>query len=120
WGKVAATGVRRKIEDVREQPDFTPVPGVDVEPEAMLVVPMIRKGTIFGVISLSRLERHVFTDHELRILSVFCAHASLSMQVSRMQAESSRRLHEEQALGELVSTMARALSVDETLSAIGR
>src|SRR5450755_3914717 len=43
WGKVAATGVRRKIDDVRSDPDFAPVPGVDVEPEAMLVVPMIRK-----------------------------------------------------------------------------
>ena len=89
WGKVATTGVRRKIEDVRDDPDFEPVPGVDVEPEAMLVVPMIRKGTIFGVISLSRLERRVFTAHELRILSVFCSHASLSMQVSRCTSRTS-------------------------------
>ena len=66
WGKVAATGVRRKIDDVREDPEFVPVPGVDLEPEAMLVVPMIRKAQIFGVISLSRFERRVFTEHELR------------------------------------------------------
>ena len=120
WGKVVATGVRRKIDDVCDDPDFVPVPGVDVEPEAMLVVPMIRKATIFGVISLSRLDRRVFTEHELRILAVFCSHASLSMQVSRMQAESMRRLRGEQALGELLSTMAHSLSVDETLTAIGR
>jgi ligand-binding sensor protein/GAF domain-containing protein/sugar diacid utilization regulator len=120
WGKVAATGVRRKIDDVRSDPDFAPVPGVDVEPEAMLVVPMIRKATIFGVISLSRLERRVFTEHELRILAVFCSHASLSMQVSRMNAQSTRRLREEQALSELLSTMAHDLSVGETLAAIGR
>ena len=82
----SATGVRRKIDDVRNDPDFEPVPGIDLEPEAMLVVPMIRKGTIFGVISLSRLDRRVFTDHELRILAVFCSHASLSLQVARMQA----------------------------------
>ena len=120
WGKVGATGVRRKIDDVRQDPDFVPVPGVDVEPEAMLVVPMIRKGTIFGVISLSRLERSVFTEHELQVLAVFCSHASLSMQVSRMQTESRSRLREEHALGELLSTMAHGLSVDETLAAIGR
>jgi ligand-binding sensor protein/putative methionine-R-sulfoxide reductase with GAF domain len=105
-GKVAATGVRRKIEDVRDDPDFEPVPGVDVEPEAMLVVPMIRKGTIFGVISLSRLERRVFTDHELRILAVFCSHASLSLQVSRMHQQSMQRLREEQALAALLSALA--------------
>jgi len=119
WGKVATTGVRRKIDDVRDDPDFVPVPGVDLEPEAMLVVPMIRKTTIFGVISLSRLERRVFTEHELRILAVFCSHASLSIQVSRMHSQSMRRLREEQALGELLSTMAQGLSVDETLTAIG-
>ncbi len=120
WGKVAATGVRRRIEDVREDPDFEPVPGVDLEPEAMLVVPMIRKGTIFGVISLSRFERRVFTDHELRILAVFCSHASLSMQVSRMHQQSMRRLQEEQALGELLGALANGPGVEETLAAIGR
>lgn len=120
WGTVAATGVRRKIDDVRQEPDFAPVPGVDVEPEAMLVVPMIRKGAIFGVMSLSRLARRVFTEHELRILAVFCSHASLSIQVSRMHAQSTRRLREEHALGELLATMAHDLSVDETLTAIGR
>jgi ligand-binding sensor protein/sugar diacid utilization regulator/transcriptional regulator with GAF, ATPase, and Fis domain len=119
-GKVAATGVRRKIDDVRQDPDFEPVPGVDVEPEAMLVAPMIRKGTIFGVISLSRLERRVFTEHELRILAVFCSHASLSLQVSRMQLESTRRLREEQTLGELLSALATGPGVEETLAAIGR
>ena len=120
WGKVAATGVRRKIEDVRDDPDFEPVPGVDVEPEAMLVVPMIRKGTIFGVISLSRLERRVFTEHELRILSVFCSHASLSMQVSRMYVQDLSRLREQQALGDLLGAMTPGLNADETLMAIGR
>ena len=120
WGKVAVTGVRRRIEDVREDPDFDPVPGVDLEPEAMLVVPMIRKGTIFGVISLSRFERRVFTDHELRILAVFCSHASLSMQVSRMHQQGLRRLREEQALGELLGALAHGPGVEETLAAIGR
>jgi ligand-binding sensor protein/sugar diacid utilization regulator/transcriptional regulator with GAF, ATPase, and Fis domain len=119
-GKVAATGLRRKIDDVRADPDFEPVPGVEVEPEAMLVVPMIRKGVIFGVISLSRLERRVFTEHELRILAVFCSHASLSMQVSRMHQQSMRRLREEQAMGELLGALTQGLSVEETLSAIGR
>ncbi len=87
WGTVVATGVRRKIDDIRSDPDFEPVPGIDLEPEAMLVVPMIRKATIFGVISLSRLDRRVFTEHELRILAVFCSHASLSMQAADAGAE---------------------------------
>jgi ligand-binding sensor protein/sugar diacid utilization regulator len=119
-GKVAATGVRRKIDDVRDDPDFEPVPGVDLDPEAMLVVPMILKGTIFGVISLSRLERGVFTDHELRVLAVFCSHASLSLQVSRMHNENMQRLREEQALGELLSALAQSPGVEETLGAIAR
>jgi ligand-binding sensor protein/sugar diacid utilization regulator/GAF domain-containing protein len=120
WGKVAATGARRRIDDVRDDPDFVPVPGVDLEAEAMLVVPMIRKDQIFGVISLSRFERRVFTEHELRVLAVFCSHASLSMQVARLDAQSAKRLREERALGELLSTMAHGLSVEETLVAIGR
>jgi sugar diacid utilization regulator/GAF domain-containing protein len=120
WGKVAATGVRRKIDDVRADPDFVPVPGVDLEPEAMLVVPMIGKGQIFGVMSLSRFGRQRFTEHELRVLAVFCSHASLSVQVARLSSESARRLREEQALSELLSKMARDLSITETLTVIGR
>ena len=121
WGKVAATGVRRKIDDVREDPDFEPVPGVDLEPEAMLVVPMIRKGTIFGVISLSRFERRVFTEHELRILAVFCSHASLSMQVSRMHlAEHAEGCARSRRSASCSAALAHGPGVEETLAAIGR
>ena len=63
----------------------------------------------------------VFTEHELRILAVFCSHASLSMQVSRMQAQSMRQA----ARGAGARRAAwrarpRAVSVEETLAAIGR
>lgn len=59
-------------------------------------------------------------EHGLRIVAVFCSHASLSVQVPTVQAQSMKRLREERALGELLSTMAVGLSVEEALTAIGR
>jgi ligand-binding sensor protein/GAF domain-containing protein len=119
-GGVAAAGVKRRVDDVRDQPDFEPIPGLDLEPEAMLAVPMMDEERLRGVITLSRLERRTFTDHELSILGVFASQASVAIQRSQLQSESSRRLEEERALAGLLRALTRPLTVRETLTEIGR
>lgn len=119
-GGVAASGVKRRVDDVRDQPDFEPIPGLDLEPEAMLAVPMMDEQRLRGVITLSRLERRTFTDHELSILGVFASQASVAIQRSQLQSESSRRLEEERALAGLLRALTRPLTVRETLAEIAR
>jgi ligand-binding sensor protein/GAF domain-containing protein len=119
-GGVAASGVKRRVDDIRDEPDFEQVPGLDLEPEAMLAVPMLDEERLRGVITLSRLERRTFTDHELSILGVFASQASVAVQRAALQTESSRRLDEERALAGLVRAMTRQLTLRETLAETAR
>jgi ligand-binding sensor protein/sugar diacid utilization regulator/GAF domain-containing protein len=118
-GQGALGGPGRRFSDVTHEPDFEPIPGVPVEPESALVAPMIYKGTVSGVIVLSRFERRTFTDHELQVLDVFSAQASVSVQVAKLGSDNAQRLREERAFGRLQLAMAppRA-TIDAILAAV--
>ncbi len=119
-GNVAATRTARRSDEISCEPDFVAVDGLDSEPESMLVAPIVDKGELFGVVALSRLEQRVFTDHELSILTVFASQASVALQRSKLQAESTRRLTEERALADLLRAMTGQLTLAETLTEIAR
>jgi len=114
-GTAALGGAGRRFLDITREPDFEPIPGVPVEPESALVMPMIYKGTVSGVIILSRFERRTFTDHELRVLDVFSSQASVSIQVSRLASENAQRLREERAFGRLRLAMAPHTRVESIM-----
>ena len=108
-GKAAVDEAGRRFTDVTQDPDFEHIPGVPLEPESLLVVPMTYRGVTSGAIALSRFERRVFSDHDLRVLRVFSAQASVAVQVSRLGGDRARRLREEQAMGRLLrATTARS------------
>jgi ligand-binding sensor protein/sugar diacid utilization regulator len=115
-GAAALGGPGRRFLDVTQEPDFEPIPGVPLEPESALVMPMVYKGTVSGVIILSRFERRTFTDHELRVLDVFSSQASVSVQVSRLASDNAQRLREEQAFGRLRLAIAPRTKVDTLLT----
>jgi sugar diacid utilization regulator/GAF domain-containing protein len=111
FGKVAATGVGRRVADAASDPDFHPIPNVPVEPEAMLVVPMVHKGSLFGVISLSRFERRIFTEQEFRILSVVSTtQAALAIENARMYERERRMADQYRLLAELGTDLVQARS----------
>ena len=105
-GAAALGGSGRRFLDITREPDFEPIPGVPIEPESALVMPMVYKGTVSGVICLSRFERRTFTDHDLRVLDVFSSQASVSIQVAKLASDNAQRLHEERAFGRLRLAMA--------------
>lgn len=115
-GAAALGGVGRRFLDITREPDFEPIPGVPVEPESALVMPMTYKGTVSGVICLSRFERRTFTDHELRVLDVFSSQASVSIQVSKLASDNAQRLREERALGRLRQAMAPRAKLESILA----
>lgn len=115
-GTAALGGPGRRILDVTQDPDFEPIPGVPLEPESALVMPMVYKGTVSGVIILSRFERRTFTDHELRVLDVFSSQASVSVQVSKLASENAQRLREERAFARLRLAIAPRTKVESVLT----
>lgn len=112
-GQTAVTGIPRRLADMTGEPEFQPIPGVPVEPESSLVMPMVYNDTISGVIVLSRFERRTFSEHDLRVLGVFSSQASVSIQVSRLASENAQRLREERALARLLRAVSTRISVDK-------
>ncbi|MBS1871487.1 MAG: PocR ligand-binding domain-containing protein [Actinobacteria bacterium] len=104
-GAVAAGGVARRVVDVRHDPDLRTRDGGRAEPEAALVVPLRHNDAVVGVLALSRFGGKQFSDHELRLLSAFCAQASVSIEVSRLGSENARRLREERAFARLLGVL---------------
>lgn len=119
-GKVAETGIGRRIDDAAADREFAPIPGVPVEPEAMLVVPMIHKGDISGVISLSRFRRRVFTDHELRLLTVFSSQAALALRNAHMHQRERLILQQYRVMSELGSDLAKSVDADDAVARLLR
>jgi ligand-binding sensor protein/sugar diacid utilization regulator len=119
-GTAALGGPGRRILDVTKEPDFEPIPGVPLEPESSLVMPMVYKGTVSGVIILSRFERRTFTDHELRVLDVFSSQASVSVQVAKLASESTQRLREERAFGRLRLAIGARTNLESLLAEAAR
>ncbi len=115
-GRAALGGPGRRFVDVTREPDFEQIPGVPLEPESALVMPMTYKGTVSGVIILSRFERRTFTEHELRVLNVFSSQASVSIQVSKLASDNAQRLREERAFGRLRLAMGPRTKLESMLS----
>lgn len=114
FGKVAASGTGRMIVDASLDPEFEEILGVPIEPEAMLVVPMVHKGQLSGVIGLSRFERKLFTEHEFRILSVVAStQAAMAIENARMHERERRILEQYRSLADLGASLATAQGPDE-------
>ncbi len=113
-GSVALTGVGRQVGDVTNEIDFEPIPGVPLERDAMLAVPMVYRDAVSGVIVLRRFRQGRFTDHEFRLLVAFSSQASVSIQLAKLASDNAERLREERALSGLL----RTLSVTPGLEAI--
>jgi len=119
-GTAAMGGAGRRFSDITREPDFEPTPGVPVEPESALVMPMIYKGTLSGVIFVSRFDRRTFSDRELRMLDVFSSQASVSVQVSKLASENARRLREEHMFERMRLAMSRRTTVQAMLAEVAR
>ena len=108
-GAVAATRAAKHIPDASTDADYVAIPGAPIEPEAMLVVPMVHKDELLGVISLSRFGGARFTDHEFRILSVLAStQAALAVENARMHERERDLLHQYRLLADLGTDLATA------------
>lgn len=100
-GLVAASGAALRIDDVRADSRFVPLPNVPVEPEAILAVPMLFNGEVTGVITVSRFTGRTFSDHELDVLKILAAQSAIALATATFRDEVARRLEAERAQAEL-------------------
>ena len=69
------------------------IPGTDDIPESMLLAPMIFEDHVLGVLVLSRLGLHQFTDDDLRLLVIYASFAGQAM----ANADATERLRDQSA-----------------------
>jgi diguanylate cyclase (GGDEF)-like protein len=76
-GWVAEHGVAQNLADAANDPRARTIPGTqDDLPESMLVAPMTFDDRVLGVIVLSKLGLHQFTDDDLRLLEIYASFAA--------------------------------------------
>lgn len=98
-GFVASTGAALRLDDAARSEHFEPIPGVPIEPEAMLAVPMLLDGDVIGVITLSRFQRRTFSEHELDLIRILASQCATALGTARFRNEIGRRLALERAQG---------------------
>jgi GAF domain-containing protein/ligand-binding sensor protein len=123
-GLVAMSGASLRIDDVRADPRFVPLPNVPVEPEAILAVPMLFNGEVSGVITVSRFKQRTFSDHELDVLKILAAQSAIALATAAFRDQVAQRLETERAHAELAGRIGAGGPLrpilDDVLATAGR
>jgi diguanylate cyclase (GGDEF)-like protein/excisionase family DNA binding protein len=113
-GWVAEHGEPLLINDAVDDERGQTIEGTDDVPESMLVVPMLYEGRALGVIVLSQLGYHRFSNDDLQTMSIFAGYAAQAManatSYERMVAQSAE-------LSRRADSQRRLLEINERLLA---
>lgn len=111
-GWVAATGQPLIVHDAAHDPRAINVPGsMDIVEESMLLAPLRSEASVIGVVVLSRLGLHRFSEDDLRLLSVLADQAAVAIENARLLTQRERHVAELAALLEI--SQAGGSSTDE-------
>jgi diguanylate cyclase (GGDEF)-like protein/excisionase family DNA binding protein len=79
-GWVAQHGIAQNLPDAANDPRAQTIPGTEDDlDESMLLAPMIFEDQVLGVLVLSKLGLHQFSDDELRLLVIYASFAAQAM-----------------------------------------
>jgi diguanylate cyclase (GGDEF)-like protein len=79
-GWVAEHKIPQNLPDAANDPRANTIPGTDADlDESMLLAPMVYEDQVLGVLVLSKLGLHQFTDDDLRLLVIYASFAAQAM-----------------------------------------
>src|SRR2546426_1074699 len=118
-GWVANARVPLAARDVRTDPRFKWIPGVDEERfVSMLSVPVVAREEVIGVMNVQTVEPREFHRQEIDFLQTIANQVTGIIEKGRLQRESDRKLREVSALFEVSNVLTSTLDLDEVLSLI--
>jgi K+-sensing histidine kinase KdpD len=118
-GWVANAHVPAAARDVRADPRFKWIPGVDEERfTSMLSVPLMIHGEIVGVVNVQTVQERSFDREEIEFLQTIANQVAGIIEKGRLQREAERKLREVSALFEVSNILTSTLELDEVLSLI--
>jgi len=85
----------------------------------LLGVPLIREGKALGVLSIQRNRVAPFSDHEIRLVSLFADQAALAIQMAALMTETRQALESESAVSQVLQAISRsAFDLDQVLQTV--
>ena len=118
-GWVANARVPLAARDVRTDPRFKWIPGVDEERfVSMLSVPVVAREEVIGVMNVQTVEPREFHREEIDFLQTIANQVAGIIEKGRLQRDSDRKLREVSALFEVSNVLTSTLDLDEVLSLV--
>src|SRR2546428_2998122 len=118
-GWVANARVPLAARDVRTDPRFKWIPGVDEERfVSMLSVPVVAREEVIGVMNVQTVEPREFHREEIDFLQTIANQVAGIIEKGRLQRDSDRKLREVSALFEVSNVLTSTLELDEVLALI--
>ena len=116
-GWVANARVPAAVPQVRQDPRFKWIPGVDEERfNSMLSVPLLIHDEVVGVVNVQSVAERAFDRDEIEYLQTIANLVAGIIEKGRLQREAERKLREVSALFEVSNILTSTLELDEVLS----
>lgn len=118
-GWVAGARVPLAARDVRKEPRFKWIPGVD-EPRftSMLSVPLVVRDELVGVMNVQTIEERAFSKDEVQFLQTVADQVAGIIDKARLHREAEHKLREVSALFEVSNVLTSTLDLDEVLQLV--
>ncbi len=112
-GWVAKNRTAQYLPDAAKDPRANTIPGTEDDlDESMLLAPMLFEDQVLGVLVLSKLGLHQFSDDDLRLLVIYASFAAQAM----INADTTQRLREQsEALERQLRSQRELLQITETI-----
>ena len=118
-GWVANARVPLGVRDVRADPRFKWIPGVDEERfTSMLSVPLLIHEEIVGVMNVQSVKARAFDKEQIEFLQTIANQVAGIIEKGRLQREAERKLREVSALFEVSNVLTSTLELSEVLSLV--
>ena len=117
-GWVAEHRVAQYLPDAGADPRANTIPGTDVIDESMLLAPMLFEDQVLGVLVLSKLGLHQFTDDDLRLLVIYASFAAQAMAHADATHRLQRQVQSQRDLLQITESILTTLDAGSVLESV--
>jgi diguanylate cyclase (GGDEF)-like protein len=119
-GWVGEHGTPLLVPDANADPRGSTIPGTDDVDESMLVVPMRYDDVVVGVITLSKLGLHQFSEDDLQLLMILADQAATALESARLLARTEDVARELSRLVEMSKALSASLDPRQVANLIAQ